>query len=179
MTATEIVWLPHDAGTGDDGEPGWLPAVPFTTFGTGSHAGGDGLVYVDDLTGPEIGPSGRRNSYGLDPEIADLVVALNKAGIETVQSCQEITDEAAEYLTDIPRMGIVVVTWAAFPKVAATLPGMVTGNNFDREAGSGWLFAAHLNAKYVSVIFPWRDHDAWLARLTSEGDLRSHPMPEA
>jgi hypothetical protein len=161
---TEIAWVPHDGGYSDEGEPWLVEGVPFTTFGTGTHT--EGLVCPEGIT---------LDIAGLDPEIADLVIALNKAGIKTVQSCQEISGTAREDFEDVPRMGIVVVAWETFPLVAATLPGIrerdgVTipaGAGTGGNHGDGWLFAADSRARYVSVIFPWRDHDAWLASVTA------------
>jgi hypothetical protein len=162
---TAIIWLPHDAGRDENGEPYWLDGCPFSTFGRNSnHVGADNLVYVPEITGPEYWQdedgSSHRNPYGLDPEIADLVIALNQAGVETVQSCQDISRLADDPIDDVPRMGIVVVAWATFPRLTKTLPGAAAGSNND----DGWLFAADRRAEYVSVIFPRRDYEAWLAK---------------
>ena len=129
---TDIGWFPYE------GE--FMEGCPFTTHGLGFHEGD-----------PDRG--------GLDPEIADLVEALNAAGVPTLQSCQEIT---ADTDPDVCRMGAVLVPWADFPKVDATLPD-AAGPSFS----SGWLFAADRQARHVTVIFPWRDHDAWLAKLAT------------
>src|SRR5258708_39786369 len=56
-------------------------------------------------------------------------------------------------------MGIVVVKWEAFLRLTKSLPGAAAGSNFD----DGWLFAADREAEYISVVFPWRDYEAWLA----------------
>jgi hypothetical protein len=155
---TDIVWLPHEANEGE-----YIPAPTFTTFGSGGgHVGNPDLVYVPELTGPEFSEDGKhRNPWGLDPEIAGLIIALNAAGITTVQSCQEITDPGEDIYGDMPRMGIVVVEWGTFPLLTKTLPGHATGDN--RE--DGWLFAADSGAEHVSVIFPWRDLEAWLSSI--------------
>jgi hypothetical protein len=154
-TVRGIVWVPHEAGEGE-----YIPAPMFTTFGTGEHAGSPDLVYVEEITGPEF-TNGHRNPWGLDPEIAGLIIALNAAGIKTVQSCQEITDLGEDDLYgDLPRMGIVVVEYGTFPLVARVLPEDVSGTNFDGH-GDGWLFAASPDAKYVSILFPWRDLQAF------------------
>jgi hypothetical protein len=151
-----IAWLPHEAGHDDDGTPYYMDGCMFTTFGRGSHSGNDDLVYVDGITGPDDG----HNPWGLDPKIADLIIALNRAGIETVQSCQSATPDDDVY-DDVAPMGIVLVKLADFPKIAATLPTGVPDDD-------GWLAVIPWDdPEYVSVIFPLRDHDAWLAKLGS------------
>jgi hypothetical protein len=143
---SDIAWFPVESPPGD-----MLEGCPFTTFGTDAHSGRDGLVYPPEMGIPDGSP------WGLDPEIADLIVALNRAGLPTVQSCQEISPGQDDGY-DGARMGAVVVSWADFPKVAATLPSGVVGNGFI----DGWLFAADRDARHVAVIFPWRDCSAWL-----------------
>jgi hypothetical protein len=136
-----IGWLPIDAGYDRrTGEPLYIDGCPLTTFGPAS-----------DL---EAGPG----TDHPDPEIADLVRALDAAGIETAQSSQDITTWLRkDGWEDVARMGMVLVRWDSFPKIKATLP--------DYWDDDGWLFAADPACKYVSVIFPWRAHDAWLAKL--------------
>src|SRR5258708_10713907 len=131
---TAIVWLPHDAGRDEeDGEPYAMEGVPFTTFGVGSHAGNADLVYVPGITGPEYSDDDpeHRNPWGLDPEMADLIIALNKAGIETVQSCQEISTYAMVDFDDpddrggyghLPPSGIVAVRRKPVLRLTTSLP---------------------------------------------------------
>jgi hypothetical protein len=134
----------------------WLPLLgeephPLTTFGLGGWHGGEQVEI------PELGIT------GVDSEIAPLVLALNRAGIETVQSCQDIggaTGPDPLWGENVPRIGAVAVTWEAFPKLAQMLPG--TG------PGSGWLFSVDVNGSpglSVSVLFPWRDAGAFLAAV--------------
>ena len=126
-----IAWLPHRSQRGC-----WLDGCVFTTFGTGQHGNRDDLVKVPGITdGWE--------RWGLDPEIAPLIVALNRAGVKTVQSCQDISEffrgEESDFYDDTIRLGIVVVGWEDFPEVKRTLPVGATGTG---GAGDGWLFAA-------------------------------------
>ena len=168
MERTDIVWMPHEA------EEGYcIPAPPLTTFGTGRHVGGPDLVYVPGITGPEFYDDGDRNPWGLDPEIAGLIIALNEAGIKTVQSCQDITSYADEdnIYDDVPRMGIVLVEWDTFPLMKDMFPEAATGTNFD----DGWLFATSRDADYVSILFPWRDLDKFTAAVKAPGSHRAVP----
>jgi hypothetical protein len=141
-----IAWIPHIAEQGY-----WLSGCLFTTFGTAQHAGNGDQVAV-----PELGIT---DAWGLDPEIAPLIIALNRAGVETVQSCQDISSFfEGDVYDDTVRMGIILVGWEDFPKVKRTLPLGASGEG----QGDGWLFAASPDADYVSVLFPWRDYGAWL-----------------
>jgi hypothetical protein len=139
---------------------GWLPVLgeeghPLTTFGIGGwHSGEQAEVPELDLT-------------GVDSEIAPLVLALNRAGIETAQSCQDLGGATgpAPLGESVPRIGAVVVTWETFPKLRRMLAsaGLHTG------LSSGWLFSVNdvssAAGLYVSVLFPWRDAEAFLAAV--------------
>lgn len=86
---------------------------------------------------------------------------LNKQNVYA-RTEEDDPDDRGAY-GDLPRMGIVVVEWDTFPKLTATLPKMAIGEGHD----DGWLFAADHQARYISVIFPWRDYDAWLTSVRS------------
>jgi hypothetical protein len=145
-----------------DGGPegiGWLPVLgeeghPLTTFGLGGWHDGE------QVDVPELGLA------GVDSEIAPLVLALNRAGIETVQSCQDLggaTSPGPLWGDRVPRIGAVVVTWETFPSLRQMLAGLGTG------VDSGWLFSVSDVSSgaglFVSVLFPWRDAEAFLAAV--------------
>jgi len=176
--------------TDQDGQPAsdgisWVPVLgmlepmPLTTFETG---GGHDGVPVPEAGGAVI-----------DKEIAELVALLNRAGIKTFQSCQDIGanfrdfgggplravevegEEDGEFWTDYQpageelRYGCIVVEWDQFPKVGRVLPpwkNMPGGRWLDRiNHNTGWLFSASPNARFVSILFPWRDLDAFTASV--------------
>lgn len=100
----------------------------------------------------------------VDAEIADLVLALNQAGIETAGSCQNLNDgmdDETDWRDLTFRIGAITVSMETFPKVKDTLPA-------DWEDEDDWLFSADFGGRFgaqVTICFPWRDHDAWLAKL--------------
>jgi hypothetical protein len=145
---------------------GWLPVLgeeghPLTTFGIAGWHGGEQA----DIA--ELGLT------GIDAEIAPLVLALNRAGIETVQSCQDLggqTSPGQLWDDSVPRIGAVVVTWETFPGLRQMLAGLDTG------VDSGWLFSVNdvssAAGLFVSVLFPWRDAAAFLAAVGRAVEIR-------
>ena len=144
-----------------DREPiAWLPVLgeephPLTTFGLGGWHGGE-QVEVPEL-----------DLAGVDSEIAPLVLALNRAGIKTVQSCQDLggaTGPDPLWDESVPRMGCVVVTWEAFPALERILASARLRPGLE----SGWLFSVYAGTAhhlFVSVLFPWQDAEAFLAAV--------------
>ena len=125
---------------------GWIP-----TYGKGCplelrnpmcHMGNyfDGTPgHYDPATGvlvPELGI--KHKAKGLDPEIADLVIALNRAGIKTTFSCSRVCAD--------PLTGSVTIGTFDFPKLAATLPMYANG-----EGNDGWLFALRIARDLISA----------------------------
>jgi hypothetical protein len=159
---SRISWVPVLDETGDD-----LDSMRLDTFGLARHV--EGGVPVPEAGGALI-----------DRDIAELVALLNRAGVRTFQSCHDIGDAcgygrelgplvaSAEeddnewylYLDraegDAMRYGCIVVEWDQFPKVGPLLPW--TGD-------AGWLFSASPDARFVSILFPWRDLEKWTAVL--------------
>jgi hypothetical protein len=138
---------------------GWLPLLgeeghPLTTFGIVGWHGGEQVGL------PELGLT------GVDAEIAPLVLALNQAGIQTVQSCQDLggaTGPGPAWGEGVPRIGAVVVAWETFPRLRQMLASAGLSTGMD----SGWLFpvndVSNAAGLFVSVLFPWRDAGAFLA----------------
>ena len=69
-----------------------------------------------------------------------------------------------------------MVGWDEFPKVGRVLPpwpNVPGGRWLDRiNHTSGWLSSASPNARYVSILFPWRDLAAFTeaVRAAEVGD---------
>ena len=145
--------------------------MPLTTFGTATHLPRQILEATgrDPATFPGVVDSvavlGLPDGVLIDPDIAELTALLNRAGIETVQSCQDIGDEDdREVDPDLPRIGIIVVAWETFPALAAMLrPALAELGPFSapEHNTNGWLYVAHGDAKYVSILFPFRDLDVF------------------
>jgi hypothetical protein len=149
IPAEEITaWWPLT--TEDDGY------FPVSTFGLAGWHDSAGV----DL--PEL------DAAGVDSEIAPLVLALNRAGIETFQSCQDIGGVTrGHWPEDVPRIGAIVVSWAVFPKLWQLMARARLGGDH-----SGWLCnvtdAGMLRSGrlYVAVLFPWGDLDAFIKAAT-------------
>ena len=158
-----VVWLPVLDLTG-----GWLEAMPLSTFGTATDHEG---VPVPEADGAVI-----------DTGIAELVALLNRAGVETVQSCHDVSggsgsgrlvaedgdeDEIVVRLyeaDDDTWFGCIVVQWDQFPKVGRLLPGGPWPDALP-YLPDGWLFTASPNARYMSILFPWRDLERFTASV--------------
>ena len=150
-----MVWVPVYDTTG-----GLLDGMPISTFGIASNHEG---VPVPEAGGEII-----------DTGIAELVALLNRAGVETVQSCHDLgqagrlvagfesDDEDAEVVARLyqpdedTRFGCVVVTWDTFPKVGPMLPGHWVDSQAQNFT-NGWLITASPRARFVSIVFPWSD----------------------
>ena len=159
-----MVWLPVLDTTG------FVLSMPISPFGTASgHEG----VPVPEAGGAII-----------DTEIAELVALLNRAGVETVQSCQDLAAEAgrlvagftdeedgddAEIIVRVyqadeeTRFGCVVVTWETFPKVGPLLPGRWVDSQAQNY--NGWLLTVSPRARFVSIVFPWSELTAFTASV--------------
>jgi hypothetical protein len=165
---TQISWLPIDFGRNDDGLPFW------------HHAN---LHPVGVATNHQYKQADALFGITCDEEIADLVSALNRAGIDTLLSCQDILmTEDDEQFDDTPRIGCVTITWDSFPILNRILREHKIG--LDTSNKSGWLFAIlpdipsarplerEFRKPSITVLFPWRD----LAAFTSA--LKAH-APES
>jgi hypothetical protein len=144
-----ISWLPVETETDSEYAP---PEFPLSTFGGGWHEDASSEP-VPELPGT---PS-------LDPEIVPLVLALNRAGIETIQSCQDIggatSPDPVPLPDEVPRFGCVVVRWDVFPALHRLLM-TDTPHGPVHASREGWLFSAcsdFTGPPFVSVLFPWRD----------------------
>jgi hypothetical protein len=138
----------------------WLPLVteddehfPVTTFGL---AGWHDAAPVDL---PELGAT------EVDSEIAPLVLALNRAGIETFQSCQDLGGVThGHWPEDVPRIGAIVVSWEVFPKLWQLMARAKLGGDH-----SGWLCSVtdasplSRGRLFVAALFPWSDLAAFTA----------------
>jgi len=154
-----ILWMPVLDTTG-------MLSMPVSTFGTGNHGDGEGVPV------PEAGGA------LIDRDIAELVALLNRADVETVQSCQDLgtgeclvaeddseDDDDAGIVARLykaeTRLGCVVVTWESFPAVGRLLPplpGWPPGARWPDsqvQISGGWLFTVSPNARFVSIVFPW------------------------
>lgn len=171
----QIAWVPVLDLTDEDIP---LGQMPLTTFETGAHGDEEGVPV------PEAGGA------VIDKEIAELVALLNRAGVTTFQSCQDIgrsaelgalvaEDDGEDSCQlrgpdgDEVRFGCIVVEWDQFPKVGPLLPPMprIPGGRWpDRiNRTDGWLFSASPNARYVSILFPWSDLARWIEALKADG----------
>jgi hypothetical protein len=162
----QITWLPVLNETG-----GWLGTMPLSTFGL--------------LTKHEAVPVPEAEGALVDRDLAELVALLNRAGVRTLQSCQDIgnrhdlgprsaevvgENEDGDFVRFLMRFhpadlryGCVVVKWEQFPALSALLPRYVGHGN------GGWLLSVQRDISpghlYVSVLFPWGDLDRFIASV--------------
>jgi hypothetical protein len=142
---SQVSWVPT---TVDDGY--WMPRTPFTTTGVARHTSESafqGGTYARGL------PIARAD---LDPGIAGLVHALNDAGIVTMGSCEDISDDDENPL---PIM-IVEFRMQDWPKLAPMIPRDVADNE------SGWLVTANpAEPEIMAALFPASEYESFLARV--------------
>lgn len=146
----QISWVPEAV---EDGY--WMPCPVFTTSGAGGgHTGTKEIVeqgtYFRGLP-VEVA--------ALDPGIAELVHALNAAGITTVGSCENITED------DDDSMPLMIVEFliSDWPKLAAILRDDIARNE------TGWLVTANPDEpKVMAVLFPPSEYEDFLARVRKQ-----------
>jgi hypothetical protein len=145
----QISWLPTAV---EDGY--FMPHPLFTTSGTGEHTTKE---------------SGERGTYfrglpvedaALDAGIAELVHALNAAGITTVGSCEDISMDDDEDSVPVMIIEFLIRDW---PKLAPMIRHDAAYNE------SGWLVTANPNEpEIMAVLFPPSEYDDFLARVRKQ-----------
>lgn len=144
-TKRVISWIPVVTEEGY-----WTPYPPFTTEGEVEH--------VHDPSKP--GGFYRHLPLGdasLDPGVAELVHALNDAGITTVGSCEDISLD-----DDDGKLPVMIIEFRMedWPKLAPILRGDIAENQ------SGWLVTANpAEPDTMAILFPSDECKDFLARV--------------
>ena len=96
----------------------------------------------------------------LDPGIAELVHALNAAGITTVGSCEDVSGDDDE--DSVPVM-IIEFRMKDWPKLAPMIREDAPLNE------SGWLVTANPDEpEIMAVLFPPSEYEGFLARVRKQ-----------